>query len=74
MGQQALFASARGVPHAWCNSSRAPVLAVFSPGGIEQLFREIAGGRDAVFDDETVFALGQKAMLPNVTGMPASPP
>jgi len=34
---------ARGVAHAWCNASRMPVhmLAVFSPGGIEQLFREI---------------------------------
>jgi quercetin dioxygenase-like cupin family protein len=39
----------RGVAHAWCNASKAPVhlLAVFSPAGIEELFREIAGVRDA---------------------------
>jgi quercetin dioxygenase-like cupin family protein len=39
---------ARGVPHAWCNASKAPVrvLAVFSPGGIERLFREVAAARD----------------------------
>jgi quercetin dioxygenase-like cupin family protein len=40
----------RGVAHAWCNASKAPVhvLAVFSPAGIEELFGEIAGVRDAV--------------------------
>ena len=38
----------RGVPHAWCNASKAPVrvLAVFSPGGIEALFREVAATGD----------------------------
>jgi quercetin dioxygenase-like cupin family protein len=40
--------AARGVPHAWCNASKAPVrvLAVFSPAGIEGLFREGAAARD----------------------------
>jgi mannose-6-phosphate isomerase-like protein (cupin superfamily) len=40
----------RGVAHTWCNASKAPVhvLAVFSPAGIEELFKEIAGVRDAV--------------------------
>jgi quercetin dioxygenase-like cupin family protein len=40
----------RGVAHAWCNASKAPVhvLGVFSPAGIEEFFREIAGVRDAV--------------------------
>jgi mannose-6-phosphate isomerase-like protein (cupin superfamily) len=39
---------ARGVPHAWCNASKAPVrvLAVFSPAGIEGLFREVVAARD----------------------------
>jgi mannose-6-phosphate isomerase-like protein (cupin superfamily) len=39
---------ARGVPHAWCNASKAPVrmVVVFSPGGIEGLFREIAAACD----------------------------
>jgi quercetin dioxygenase-like cupin family protein len=38
----------KGVPHAWCNASKAPVrvLAVFSPAGIERLFREVAAARD----------------------------
>src|SRR5215468_9665848 len=33
----------RGVPHAWCNASGAPVhlVVVFSPGGLEQLFNAI---------------------------------
>ena len=37
----------RGVPHAWCNASKAPVrvLAVFSPGGIDGMFREVAAAR-----------------------------
>jgi quercetin dioxygenase-like cupin family protein len=40
--------AARGVPHAWCNASKAAVrvLAVFSPAGIEGLFREVAAARD----------------------------
>lgn len=39
----------RGVAHAWCNASKAPVhmLAVFSPGGIEELFRKIGGADPA---------------------------
>jgi mannose-6-phosphate isomerase-like protein (cupin superfamily) len=35
----------RGVPHAWCNrSGDAPVrtLVIFSPGGLEELFRKHA--------------------------------
>jgi mannose-6-phosphate isomerase-like protein (cupin superfamily) len=38
----------RGVPHAWCNSSDAPLrmLVVFSPGQIEGLFRATAGVDD----------------------------
>jgi mannose-6-phosphate isomerase-like protein (cupin superfamily) len=34
----------KGVPHAWCNLSDTPLrmLLVFSPGHIEQLFREVA--------------------------------
>jgi quercetin dioxygenase-like cupin family protein len=38
----------RGVPHAWCNASKAPVhmLVIFSPAGIEGLFREVAAARD----------------------------
>ncbi len=39
---------ARGVPHAWCNASKAPVrmVVVFSPGGIEALFRAVAASGD----------------------------
>ena len=35
----------RGLPHAWCNPSIMPLrlLAVFSPGRIEGLFRSVAG-------------------------------
>ena len=38
----------RGLPHAWCNPSIMPLrlLAVFSPGRIEGLFRSAAGVRD----------------------------
>ena len=38
----------RGEPHAWCNSSDAPLrmLVVFSPGHIEGLFRAAAGVDD----------------------------
>jgi mannose-6-phosphate isomerase-like protein (cupin superfamily) len=35
----------RGVPHAWCNPSedtRAHMLVIFSPGGLEELFRKHA--------------------------------
>jgi mannose-6-phosphate isomerase-like protein (cupin superfamily) len=36
----------KGVPHAWCNLSEAPLrmLAIFTPGAIDGLFREIADG------------------------------
>jgi mannose-6-phosphate isomerase-like protein (cupin superfamily) len=36
----------KGVPHAWCNPSQAPLrmLAVFTPGVIDGLFREVADG------------------------------
>jgi mannose-6-phosphate isomerase-like protein (cupin superfamily) len=39
----------RGVPHAWCNASGAPVhlVVVFSPGGLEQLFNELPGADPA---------------------------
>jgi mannose-6-phosphate isomerase-like protein (cupin superfamily) len=39
----------KGVPHAWCNASNVPlhVLAIFTPGGIEGLFRDVAAARDA---------------------------
>jgi quercetin dioxygenase-like cupin family protein len=35
----------RGIAHAWCNASRTPahILVVFSPGGIEEMFREFEG-------------------------------
>ena len=35
---------AKGVPHAWCNLDAIPLrmLIVFSPGGAEELFREVA--------------------------------
>ena len=38
---------ARGVPHAWCNLAEAPVrmLAVYSPGHIEEFFKAIAARR-----------------------------
>jgi mannose-6-phosphate isomerase-like protein (cupin superfamily) len=38
----------RGVPHAWCNPSDAPLhmLVVFSPGHIDGLFRAAAGVDD----------------------------
>jgi len=38
----------RGLPHAWCNPSIIPLrlLAVFSPGRIEGLFRSAAGVGD----------------------------
>jgi mannose-6-phosphate isomerase-like protein (cupin superfamily) len=34
----------KGVPHAWCNLHAIPLrlLIVFSPGGAEELFREVA--------------------------------
>ena len=37
------IAAPRGIAHAWCNASQAPVhvLVAFSPGGIEDLFRMI---------------------------------
>jgi quercetin dioxygenase-like cupin family protein len=40
----------RGVPHAWCNLSQdAPLrmLVLFSPGGLEELFRKNAGTEPA---------------------------
>lgn len=38
----------RGVPHAWCNPSNTPLhmLAIFSPGQIDGLFRAAAGVGD----------------------------
>ena len=40
----------RGVPHAWCNPSedaRLRMLVVFTPGGLEELFRRNAGTEPA---------------------------
>ncbi len=36
----------RGVPHAWCNLGEKPVrfLVLFSPGGVEEMFHEVASG------------------------------
>jgi mannose-6-phosphate isomerase-like protein (cupin superfamily) len=36
----------KGIPHAWCNVSEAPLrmLAIFTPGAINGLFREVADG------------------------------
>jgi mannose-6-phosphate isomerase-like protein (cupin superfamily) len=38
----------KGVPHAWCNLSGAPVriLCIFTPGRIEALFRSVSSGQD----------------------------
>ncbi len=38
----------RGAPHAWCNLSETPLrmLVLFTPGGIDELFRETAKGAD----------------------------
>ncbi len=38
----------KGVPHAWCNLSRSPLrmLVTCTPGGIEEILRLIAEGRD----------------------------
>ena len=38
----------RGASHAWCNLSETPLrmLVLFSPGGIDELFRETAKGAD----------------------------
>ena len=38
----------RGAPHAWCNLSETPLrmLVLFTPGGIDRLFRETARGGD----------------------------
>jgi mannose-6-phosphate isomerase-like protein (cupin superfamily) len=37
----------RGVPHAWCNLGEIHVrfLVLFTPGGVEEMFHEIAGGQ-----------------------------
>ena len=40
----------RGVPHAWCNPSeeaRLRMLVLFTPGGLEELFRSNAGAEPA---------------------------
>jgi mannose-6-phosphate isomerase-like protein (cupin superfamily) len=38
----------RGVPHAWCNLRQTPVrmLVIFTPGGPENMFHEIATGKN----------------------------
>ena len=47
----------KGVPHAWCNRSNTPLrmLVLFSPGGIDELFRE-----NARRDNVDVMALADK--------------
>jgi mannose-6-phosphate isomerase-like protein (cupin superfamily) len=47
----------KGVPHAWCNRSDTPLrmLVLFSPGGIDELFRE-----NARRDNVDVMALAGK--------------
>jgi mannose-6-phosphate isomerase-like protein (cupin superfamily) len=47
----------KGIPHAWCNRSNTPLrmLVLFSPGGIDELFRENAGR-----DNVDVMALADK--------------
>jgi mannose-6-phosphate isomerase-like protein (cupin superfamily) len=49
---------ARGVPHAWCNLAEAPVrmLAVYSPGHIEEFFKAIAARRN----NDELSALAEK--------------
>jgi mannose-6-phosphate isomerase-like protein (cupin superfamily) len=56
----------RGVPHAWCNASRAPVrvLVVFSPAGIERLFREVAASRDLAEVDAIAKRYGTEIVGP----------
>ena len=38
----------RGAPHAWCNLSETPLrmLLLFTPGGIDKLFRETVSGAE----------------------------
>ena|ERR1700756_1399105 len=38
----------KGTPHAWCNLSKSPLrmLLLFTPGGIDELFRTTAKGDD----------------------------
>ena len=68
----------RGAPHAWCNASKAPVrvLAVFSPAGIEALFREIAAARDLAEVETVAKRYGTEIVgppLPATTYSLASP-
>jgi mannose-6-phosphate isomerase-like protein (cupin superfamily) len=39
----------RGIPHAWCNLSKSPLhmLVLFTPGGIDEMFRTTAKGGDS---------------------------
>lgn len=48
----------KGVPHAWCNLTDAPVrmLVIFSPGHIEGLFREVAARKG----DDDIAAIADK--------------
>jgi mannose-6-phosphate isomerase-like protein (cupin superfamily) len=50
VGADSSITIGRGVPHAWCNPSEdAPVrmLVLFTPGGLEELFRRNAGTEPA---------------------------
>ncbi|HEX9470774.1 MAG TPA: cupin domain-containing protein [Bradyrhizobium sp.] len=48
----------KGVPHAWCNLTDAPVrmLIIFSPGHIEGLFKKVAARKS----DDDIAAIAEK--------------
>ena len=48
----------RGDPHAWCNLTEMPVrmLVIFSPGHIEELFKEVAARKSNNNDDIAALA------------------
>jgi quercetin dioxygenase-like cupin family protein len=43
-----ILSLSRGIPHAWVNGTEAPIrmLVLFTPGGCEEVLREIARGAD----------------------------
>jgi mannose-6-phosphate isomerase-like protein (cupin superfamily) len=70
-GSQSVDASAgtivtvnKGVPHAWCNLSKSSLrmLVLFVPGGIDDLFRMIAGG--GAIDEATLEKFGTRMVGP----------
>lgn len=48
----------KGEPHAWCNLTEMPVrmLVIFSPGHIEELFKEVAARKSNNSDDIAALA------------------